>query len=65
MLRDSLVGLIKPIENSAGLFLVPALLASSNKEKSLSDNRPPALKIPAPLGAESTLAEKRLLSISR
>ena len=53
MLRDNLVGLIEPMFSSAGanpLALFPATEGSS-------DDRPDALKIPAPKGRNLTLTE--------
>jgi len=53
MLRDNLVGLIEPMFSSAGAN--PLALCIAKNES--SDDRPHALKIPAPKGAESTLTE--------
>jgi hypothetical protein len=58
MLRDNLVGLIEPMLSSAGAN--PLALRATARKK-LSDDRPHALKIPAPKGAESTLTENALL----
>jgi hypothetical protein len=53
MLRDNLVGLIEAMLSSAGAN--PLALCTARKKP--SDDRPHALKIPAPKGAESTLTE--------
>jgi hypothetical protein len=53
MLRDNLVGLIKPMLSSAGAN--PLALRTARKKT--SDDRPPCLENPRPEGAESTLTE--------
>ena len=53
MLRDNLVGLIEPMFSSAGAN--PLVLCIARQEP--SDDRPPCLENPRPLGAALTLAE--------
>src|SRR5712691_11366449 len=53
MLRDNLVGLIEPMLSSAGANP----LALRTRRKKLSDDRPPCLENPRPVGAELTLTE--------
>ena len=57
MLRDNLVGLIKPRFSRAGAN--PLALCTARKKS--SDDRPPCLENPRPEGAESTLTENPLL----
>ena len=56
MLMDNLVGLIEPMLCGARV----CALALFNQSKEPSDDRPHALKIPAPTGVESTLTENVL-----
>jgi hypothetical protein len=53
MLRDNLVGLIEPMLSSAGAY--PLALCTALRKS--SDDRPPCLENPRPVGAESTLTE--------
>ena len=63
MLRDSLVGLIEPIENSAGL---PGSRAAGlmQKERVYRTIDPPCLEYSRPARVGIYISGKRLLSVS-